>query len=221
STGHGLRTTDYGLLKISDFGLAKHLLQDSRVTQSGYVLGTPSYMAPEQVRGENHRVGPVTDVYALGAVLYELLTGRPPFQAPNSLEILRQVPDLDPMPPSRLQPPVPRDLEAITLRCLEKEPGRRYPSALALAEDLWRFQQGKPIRARPVGAPARLLRWCRRKPLIATLLLLLAGSVAAGFLGVTWKWLEANQQRSLANTEKQTALREAYRGRLGAAAGAL
>jgi serine/threonine protein kinase len=163
STASGLRTTDYGLLKISDFGLAKHQVNDSRVTKSGYVMGTPSYMAPEQVRGENHRVGPVTDVYALGAILYELLTGRPPFQAPNSLEILKQISDLDPMPPSRLLPQVPRDLEAITLHCLEKEPARRYPSALALAEDLWCFQQGKPIRARPVSRLERMRKWARRR----------------------------------------------------------
>jgi serine/threonine protein kinase len=116
--GEGARLNE-AVVKISDFGLAKHLDCDSRLTKTGHVMGTPSYMAPEQVRGEHDRVGPLADVYALGTILYELLTGRPPFQAPTTLEVMNQVSDLDPVPPSRLLPQVPRDLVVIGLKCLE------------------------------------------------------------------------------------------------------
>ena len=134
----------------------------------------------------------------------------------------------EPVRPRRLQPRLPRDLEAITLHCLEKEPTRRYPSALALAEDLQRFREGKQVAARPVGAGARLARACRRRPLVALLLGLLTASLFGGLAGVTWKWLEANEQRDLANAnarqadaEKQAALYQAYRARLAAAGAAL
>jgi serine/threonine protein kinase/WD40 repeat protein/tetratricopeptide (TPR) repeat protein len=163
--------------KITDFGLAKHVDQDARLTTTGFVMGTPSYMAPEQVRGQNDRVGPLTDVYALGAILYELLTGRPPFQAPTTLEVMNQVSDVDCVPPSRLFPTVPRDLEVICLKCLQKEPARRYASALALAEDLWCFQQGKSIRARPVGRLERLRKWAWQRPAVAALTLAVLGLV--------------------------------------------
>src|SRR5262249_7521257 len=159
------------VVKITDFGLAKHVDQDARLTKSGFVMGTPSYMAPEQVRGQNDRVGPLADVYALGAILYELLTGRPPFQGPTTLEVMNQVSDLDCVPPSRLFAKVPRDLEVICLKCLQKEPARRYASALALAEDLCCFQQGKLIRARPVSRLERVRKWARRRPAVAALTL--------------------------------------------------
>jgi WD40 repeat protein/tRNA A-37 threonylcarbamoyl transferase component Bud32 len=153
--------------KITDFGLAKFLVGGSEQTQSGQVMGTASYMAPEQAGGQTRLVGPPTDVYALGAVLYELLTGRPPFRGETVMETLQQVSAGNPVPISRLQPRVPRDVETICLKCLEREPHRRYPGALELAEDLQRFLAGLPVRARPIGPVGRLGRWCRRNPALA------------------------------------------------------
>jgi serine/threonine-protein kinase len=154
--------------KITDFGLAKHLHAGDGQTQSGVIKGTPSYMAPEQVKGGV--CSAATDVYALGAILYETLTGRPPFRAATTLDTLMQVTALEPVPPSRLQPKVPRDLETICLKCLHKEPARRYSSAQELAEELERFLRHEPIQARPVGMGGRLWRWCRRNPVVAALL---------------------------------------------------
>jgi WD40 repeat protein len=185
-------------------------------------------MAPEQAGGKRAHVGPATDIYALGVMLYQLLTGQLPFQGESTLEVLRAVTSDEPPRPRSLQPRVPRDLEAITLRCLEKEPGHRYSSALALAEDLERFHEGKPVLARPAGIAARLARACRRRPLIALLLALLATSFCGGLAGVSWKWLEADEQRMRASelaqqavAEKQGALYETYQARLAAAGAAL
>jgi serine/threonine protein kinase len=159
--------------KITDFGLAKRLDDDLGQTQTGAVLGTPSYMAPEQAAGRSREIGPATDIYALGAILYELVTGRPPFLA-DSHEATRQlVMNDEPLPPRRLQPSLPRNLETICLKCLQKEPAKRYSSALVLAEDLGRFLSGKPILARPATMPERLLRWCRRNPWAASFILAL------------------------------------------------
>ena len=181
--GNVLLTAD-GTPKITDFGLARRLDDGARLTQSGTPLGTPSYMAPEQARGETHSIGPAADVYALGAILYETLTGRPPFQANTSAETLRQVVEQEPPPPSRWNAKVPRDLEVICLKCLRKEPHRRYPSAAALAEDLRRFERGEAITARPTGRLERSARWLwRRRVQVAVFsvgTLLGVGLVAAG-----------------------------------------
>jgi serine/threonine-protein kinase len=174
-----LLTTD-GTPKIGDFGLAKRLAEDSGQTRTGTILGTPSYMAPEQAAGRAGEVGPLSDVYSLGAVLYDLLTGRAPFRAASVLDTLEQVRTRDPVAPAQLEPGVPRDLETICLKCLQKEPARRYSNAAALAEDLRRFLSGEPISARPVSRAERLWRWCKRNPRVA----LLSGTVAA--LVVIW-----------------------------------
>jgi tetratricopeptide (TPR) repeat protein len=159
-----------GTLKIADFGLVKRLEDDSGHTSSGSILGTPSYMAPEQARGDSQRVGPAADQYALGAILYELLTGRPPFQGTSVLETLDMVRDREPVPPSQLQPKTPRDIETICLKCLEKDISRRYPDALALAEDLRKFRAGETILARPVSDAERVKRWCLRNKTVAGLI---------------------------------------------------
>jgi WD40 repeat protein/tetratricopeptide (TPR) repeat protein len=179
-----------GTPKITDFGLAKRLDSGVQQTQTGVVVGTPSYMAPEQGSGKTHEIGPAADIYALGAILYELLTGRPPFKAATPLDTVLQVIGEEPVPPSRLQPKVPRDLETICLKCLQKEPGKRYATALELAEDLDRFGRGEPIRARPVGNVERLWRWAKRNPgkaflgaaVVVLLLTVAFGSSVAAFL---------------------------------------
>jgi serine/threonine protein kinase len=158
-----------GTPKITDFGLAKSLAGDSGLTQTGAILGSPDYMAPEQAEGRTKEVGPLADVYALGAILYELLTGRPPFRAATMLETLELVRTVEPVPPSRLVPGLPRDVETIALKCLQKEPGKRYDSAAALAEDLRRFLGGEAIAARRIGAIERAWRWCRRHPAPASM----------------------------------------------------
>jgi predicted Ser/Thr protein kinase len=163
--------TPDGMPKITDFGLAKRLEDDRGQTHSGSVMGTPSYMAPEQAAGRVQDMGPATDVYSLGAILYDALTGRPPFKGATVVDTLAQVRNDEPLPPSRLQPRVPRDLETICLKCLQKSPRKRYGSAAELAEDLRRFQAGEPILARPMGRAEWLWRWCRRNPVAAGLLL--------------------------------------------------
>jgi tetratricopeptide (TPR) repeat protein len=169
--------------KICDFGLAKQIDDDSHHTRSGAIMGTPSYMAPEQAEGHTRDVGPACDVYALGAILYDLLTGRPPFKAASVIDTLDQVRQQEPVPPSWLEMKVPRDLETICLKCLQKEPHKRYASAAALAEDLRRFQNREPILARRTGTVERVVKWARRRPALATLLavvvLVVGGLIAA------------------------------------------
>jgi serine/threonine protein kinase len=178
--------------KITDFGVAKCVAGDGEApgyqspTVTGELLGTPQYMAPEQAAGRSKDVGPAADVYSLGAILYELLTGRPPFAGETPLATVLQVLHNDPVPVSGLRPDVPRDLETICLKCLRKDPGRRYGDALELAEDLRRFLRDEPIRARPVAAAEKLRRWVRRRPVAAGLLAaaLLAPAVALAALSL-------------------------------------
>src|SRR5262245_33467601 len=171
--------------KITDFGLARRLDGDTGLTGSGAAVGTPSYMAPEQAQGQRALVGPLADIYALGAILYETLTGRPPFRAESAAETIQQVIARDPVPPSRLNHSVPRDLDTICLKCLRKEPGLRYGRASALADDLGRFLRGEAIAARPEGVGRRLARRVRRRPgLVAAIatVTVLALTVAVGSL---------------------------------------
>lgn len=162
--------TSDGVPKVTDFGLAKQMEGDTGQTVSDVIMGTPSYMAPEQASGQTRHVGPAADIYALGAILYETLTGRPPFRGASMLDTLEQVRSQEPVPPSRLQFRVPRDLETICLKCLQKEPGLRYPSSAELAEDLRRFLAGEPILARPSSALERSIKWVRRRPALAAFL---------------------------------------------------
>jgi WD40 repeat protein len=187
--------------QIGDFGLAKFLeaaedegempvegveVPKVRPTHTLARLGTPAYMAPEQAEGRRGDVGPATDVYALGAILYELLTGRPPFEGESALATLHRVAVEEPVAPRRLRPDVPRDLEAVCLKCLEKSPGRRYASAAALADDQQRFLAGRPTQARPVGAVSRAVRWCRRHRAAAVLLAVVGFGLPGLAVGLYW-----------------------------------
>jgi serine/threonine-protein kinase len=199
--------THDGVLKIGDFGLAKRLEGDAGQTRTGAVLGTPSYMAPEQAQGRGRDVGPPADVYALGAILYELLTGRPPFRSTSVLDTLEQVRSREPVAPIQLQPGVPRDLETICLKCLQKEPAQRYATAGGLADDLGRLLAGEPILARPVGRVERLWRWGRRNPLVAGLLAAVVLSLLAGTAVASCLAVRAQQKAGEAEKQAQIARR--------------
>jgi WD40 repeat protein/serine/threonine protein kinase len=207
--------------KITDFGLAQTLEGGQTMTQSGLLLGTPGYMAPEQAAGKRALVGPATDIYALGVMLYELLTGRLPFNRDSTLELLRAVTSDEPPRPRRLQPRLPRDLEAITLHCLEKEPAKRYASAIELADDLRRFLAGKAIAARPPSRTERVSKFVRRYKAVV------AGAIATGLalvVGTVFSLLFAfGESRQLREAEaaRSSALRETYQARLAAAMMAL
>jgi tetratricopeptide (TPR) repeat protein/predicted Ser/Thr protein kinase len=195
-----------GTPKITDFGLAKRLDRAEGQTQPGAILGTPSYMAPEQAQARHEDVGPATDIYALGAILYEIVTGRPPFLGETPLDTVLQVRTQEPVPPRRLQPNVWRDLETICLKCLEKDPQKRYATAEALADDLRRFLEARPTLARPIPVWERAWRWCRRNPRVASLLGLLVLAIAAGLAGVLWQWGHARAERDRARRSQRQAL---------------
>src|SRR6185436_5290739 len=174
-----------GTPKIADCGVARRLVNSPGITISGARVGTPSYMAPEQAAGAAGAAAPAVDVYSLGAILYEVLTGRPPFRSETPEETARQVLIEEPVPPSRLNAKVPRDLEIICLKCLQKTASRRYASARELSEDLGRFLHGEPIEARPVGPVERLGKWARRHPAYAaafTGAFVVLGTVLGGVL---------------------------------------
>ncbi len=202
--------------KIADFGLARKLDEASQ-TMTGSIVGTPSYMAPEQAEGRTAAHGPLVDVYALGGILYECLTGRPPFKAASQVETLRQVMQNQPAPLRQLAPGTPRDLETICLKCLAKEPNRRYASAAALADDLAHYLAGRPVLARPVGSAERLWRWARRNPAVAGLLAAVALSLIAGTIVATSFAIEArrraNDSDKAAAAARQEQLRADENGR--------
>jgi WD40 repeat protein/tRNA A-37 threonylcarbamoyl transferase component Bud32 len=184
---------------LADFGLARRLDREATLTEMGAILGTPAYLSPEQASGTGPAVTVAADVYGLGAVLYAILCGRPPHTGGGALEILARVRDHDPVPPSRLDPRVDRDLEAICLKCLEKEPSRRYGSAEAMAEDLERWLDGKSIVARPPGRLGRAWRWCRRNALVAAMtaaMALLAGLTIA-VLAVSYRRVDRERSRAV------------------------
>jgi hypothetical protein len=203
---------DDGTPKVADFGLAKCVDNPTGGTQPGAILGTPSYMAPEQAGGQTAEAGPAADVYALGAILYELLAGRPPHRGATLLDTLELVRTAEPVPPRQLRPDLPRDLETICLKCLRKEPEQRYHGADALAEDLRRWLEGEPIVARPVGAAARLAKWARRRPAVAGLLaavvfLLLGGGGLTAYLVLEAQAAQTSAANARANAADERALR--------------
>jgi tetratricopeptide (TPR) repeat protein len=212
--GNILLTLD-GQAKITDFGLAKLLSNpDPGRTRPGQVMGTPGYMAPEQARGLNDQIGPAADVYSLGAILYEAMTGRPPFQGASQEQTLEMVRSKDPVPPRALVSSLPRDLETIALVCLAKDPRRRFASALELAEDLRRFLEGRPIEARPTGSLERTIKWARRQPAAAALVLVAAASAAgliAGLAGYSHSMHEASVREQALARQVQAEWQEAVR----------
>ncbi|HEY2250057.1 MAG TPA: protein kinase, partial [Planctomycetaceae bacterium] len=199
--------------RVTDFGLAKQVRDQSELTGTGTVLGTPSYMPPEQAAGKIDQIGPTSDVYSLGAILYCLLTGRPPFQAANLVDTLMQVIEQEPVPIRQLNTGVPIDLETVALKCLEKDPRRRYQGAHEVAAELDRFLNDEPIVARPVSAAERLWRWCRRNALVSSLagavaVLLLGGTIVSSFFAV-----RAHRSATLAESNAARADREANAAR--------
>jgi tetratricopeptide (TPR) repeat protein/tRNA A-37 threonylcarbamoyl transferase component Bud32 len=190
---------------VTDFGLAKRIEGEEGVTLSGSVLGTPAYMSPEQAAGQISAITTLSDVYGLGAILFAALTHRAPFVGDSLMMTLDRVRTQPPEPPSRLSTEVPRDLDVICLKCLEKNPRQRYESAQALGDDLRRWLSGEPITARPVGPSTRLAMWARRNPALAGLSLALLAALIVGVAGIAWQWREAVGQRNRALTQERIA----------------
>jgi eukaryotic-like serine/threonine-protein kinase len=216
--------TGPGVPKITDFGLAKLKGSQDTHTRPGEVIGTPNYMAPEQAEGDPRLVGPVADVYSLGAVLYELLTGQPPFQGGSPMETLMRVKLKDAVPPRHFQPKIPRDLETICLKCLEKERHRRYPSAAELAEDLGHVLEGRTINARPVSILERTWKWSQRHPAVALLTFSMIACLVVSYAVILIQWRDAKaaraevEERSLELTHLQQDLeRERWAARVAQA----
>jgi serine/threonine-protein kinase len=201
---------------ISDFGLAKRVDRggDGEATRTGAVLGSPPFMAPEQVVGDKRAVTTATDVYGLGAILYTLLTGRPPFQGNSVVETIERVKDCAPEPPSGVNGLVDRDLETICLKCLEKDPSRRYASAEELAKDLERWLDNKPIHARPVGGIVRFVRWCRRNPVVALLTLAVVILLVGSTIGMAAAYAVILQERDEARSQRRLAVKRAMQARV-------
>jgi WD40 repeat protein/tRNA A-37 threonylcarbamoyl transferase component Bud32 len=225
--------------RITDFGVAKPMGESSSgpaaPTRIGQFMGTPSYMAPEQLQGDPAAVGPPADIYALGSILYESLTAQPPFRAVASVVMFYQVMYQEPPRPGQLVPHVPADLETIALKCLSKEPEKRYANAEELADDLRRFLRNEPIRARPISRGERIWKWARRRPAVAGLLAAVVLVTVLGICGIVWQWLAAvaarehaldasmvaNQQRDRAESERATARWQFYRASISAASSSL
>ncbi len=204
--------------RVADFGLAvSDGHHDVSETSLAFPRGTPFYMSPEQARANRAQIGAASDIHALGALLYELVTGRPPFQGASPLETLDQVRSQNPVPPRRLNPKIPRDLETIALKCLEKNPSRRYAfwRTCTLAGDLRRCLDGKPISARPVSAIEHAWRWCRRRPAVAALAASLLMTISVGFLAIVMVWRRAEVERNRAEQERSVAERERSRAEAG------
>jgi WD40 repeat protein/tRNA A-37 threonylcarbamoyl transferase component Bud32 len=200
---------------LTDFGLAKIIEQkDNELTQSQAIIGSAAYMSPEQATGKTADISVASDVYSLGAILYEMLVGRPPFTGENFVDVIRQVIEKEPERPSALNPSVDPELETICLKCLEKESSRRYPSALDVALELERWLAGEPILARPATRFEKLVKWAKRKPAIATLSVLLIIVAATGLAGVIWQWREAVSARKLAEQKAKDAAIQAVRAEL-------
>jgi WD40 repeat protein len=206
-----------GVPHLTDFGLAKLVEKDSTLTHTHAMLGTPAYMAPEQARGDSKEVTTAADVYGLGAVLYETLTGSPPFAGGTSLETIRQVLEREPRRPSLVNTAVDRDLETICLKCLEKDPGRRYSSAAGLAADLEKWLRHEPIMARRTGTGERLRKWVRRRPAVAALAVGLALAFGAGLAGVTWQWRRAQGEWNRAESAGRLLRENLYAADMGLA----
>jgi WD40 repeat protein/serine/threonine protein kinase len=223
SRGSDVGVADYGVPKIADFGLAKLLDDSARLTHTGDLLGTPRYMAPEQAMfawtgsREDRGSGAASDIYSLGAILYEMITGQPPFKADTAMKTLLKVLHQDPVSPNELQPKVPYDLATITLKCLEKESSKRYETALDLAEDLRRFRQGEPILAQRIGPLGVLWRRCRRYPVMAALIGALIVSFVGGFVATAVSWFRAETHRRSAERHADRAESSLYLSRFAQA----
>lgn len=196
--------------RVTDFGLAKRLTAEAELTLTGQILGSPSYIAPEQVQGGKTSLDRRTDVYGLGAMLYFLLTCRPPFVADDLAHVMHLVVTADPLPPRRLNPSVPPDLETVCLKCLEKEASRRYSTAAELAEELGRFLRDEPVRARPINPAQRAQRWCRRNPALATALLAGLLALLGGLGGMSWLWRKAEVSRVRAERQSEATRSSLY-----------